>query len=293
MTDSPAPMRSPSRPAHRRFRFQFRTSRAWLPAQVAGLRRGPPLLPMLTSSPVAFITGAGRRIGAAIARTLAAAGYRLVLHCNDSRKEAEALVDELGGPGRAEVLQGDLTDAAFCALAISQAVECFGRLDLLVNNASRYTRLPLIDTSLDEFQRLFFLNCFAPIELMREFAALGTPGCIVNLLDARIAKIDHKAAAYHLAKQTLAEATRMAALAWAKQRLRVNGVAPGLVRPAEGVPLSRMAHLLPFVPLGIRTPEEQVASAVRFLAENDVVTGEILYLDGGLHLADASIGEKQ
>ncbi len=244
------------------------------------------------STKVALVTGAGRRIGAAIARALAAAGYRLVLHCNASRAEAEALAAELGGSERACVLQGDFTDSGFLSSAVSQAAAFFGRLDLLVNNASRYTRLPLDGTPPEEFQRQFLLNCFVPIELMRQFAALGTPGCIVNLLDGRISKCDTAAAAYHLSKQTLAEATRMAALAYAPQRLRVNGVAPGLVRPAEGVPLSRMGRLLSSVPLGRRTSEEQVASAVRFLAENDAVTGEILYVDGGLHLSDAFIGEK-
>jgi len=245
-----------------------------------------------SSSPVALVTGAGRRIGAAIARALVFAGYRLVLHCHDSRVAAEALAAELGGIARARVFQGDLTDSAFLASAVSQAADIFGRLDLLVNNASRYVRLPLAETQPEEFQCQFALNCFAPVELMRQFAALRTPGCIVNLLDGRLSKSDPKAAAYHLSKQALAEATRMAALAYAPQRLRVNGVAPGLVRPAEGVPLSRMTRLLSAVPLGVRTPEEQVAAAVCFLAENDAITGEILYVDGGLHLADAAIGEK-
>ena len=245
------------------------------------------------SSPVALITGGARRIGAAIARRLHSDGFRLVLHCRNSRTEAEELARELGGEAWTSLLCGDLADCDFLANLVSEAAAIHGRLDLLVNNASVYRRMSLEETSIAELQSQFLLNCFGPIELMRRFAQRHQPGCIVNLLDGRIDKCDTGAAAYLLSKQSLADATRAAALEWACYGLRVNGVAPGLVRPADGVPMERMRHLLEAIPLRCRSSEEEIAAAVSYLASMPSVTGEILYVDGGLHLADTAIGERK
>ena len=126
---------------------------------------------------------------------------------------------------------------------------------------------------------------------MREFAARRKPGFILNLLDGRIAKQDSRAAGYLLAKQSLAEATRLGALAWAPLGIRVNGLAPGLVRPAAGVPLAKMNRLVAQLPLKRRTTEQELAEAALFLANSPGITGEVLYVDAGMHLASADLGE--
>ena len=161
-----------------------------------------------------------------------------------------------------------------------------------MNNASTYQRRPLDEMSEDALREDFEVNFFAPFALMRAFAARRQPGFILNLLDGRVTKQEPQAAGYLLAKQSLAEATRLGALAWASLGIRVNGVAPGLVRPAAGVPLSKMSRLVEKLPLKRRTTEAELAEAALFLANAHGVTGEILFVDAGMHLADAGLGEK-
>lgn len=231
-----------------------------------------------------LITGGARRIGAQIARRFAHSGWQVVIHCNHSLKEAEALAAELSG----EVVCGDLAAAG----GVERVLSAAGEISALVNNASTYRRRRFETLGDEQLRADFEINFFAPFALMRGFAARGKPGCIINLLDQRIARPDPDSAGYTLAKQSLAQATRMGALAWAPQGLRVNAVAPGYVRPADGVPMAAMQPFVAATPLRCRSTEEQVAESVFFLAGNAAVTGVILYVDGGLHLPDGRLGEK-
>ena len=194
------------------------------------------------NKPVVLVSGGAHRIGAALCRAFARHGWRVVIHCNQSRATAMRLARELGGAEVAAVLQADLRTEA--AGVVARAFDCFGRLDGLVNNASNYHRRGLDELTEDALREDFEVNFFAAFTLMRSFAARKRPGFILNLLDGRIGKQEPKAAGYLLAKQTLAEATRLGALAWASFGLRVNGLAPGLVRPAPGVPMAKMNRLL-------------------------------------------------
>ena len=241
--------------------------------------------------PVALITGAAKRIGAALARAFAQAGWRVVIHCRHSLQSARRLAATLG-EANAAVLSADLTQSGAAERLIAEAAAQWGRLDLLVNNASTYRRTPLDDLDEENLRQDFEANFFAPFALMRAFAARRRPGAILNLLDARIARPDAGSAGYTLAKQSLADATLLAARAWARHGIRVNAIAPGFVRPADGVPLARMARLLRQVPLGRRTTEAELAAAALYLAAAPNLTGQILYVDGGLHLPDGDLGEK-
>ena len=238
-------------------------------------------------SPVVLITGGARRIGAALCRAFASAGWRVVIHCHRSQAAAKRLARELGD---AAVICGDLREDS--QRLVEQAAACFGRLDGLVNNASTYQRRSLDEMSEDALREDFEVNFFAPFALMRAFAARRQSGFILNLLDGRVTKQEPQAAGYLLAKQSLAEATRLGALAWASLGIRVNGVAPGLVRPAAGVPLSKMSRLVEKLPLKRRTTEAELAEAALFLANAHGVTGEILFVDAGMYLAEVSLGEK-
>ena len=230
-----------------------------------------------------LITGGGKRTGAALCRAFARAGWQVLIHCNHSRAEAEVLAETLRASGAVVcVLQYDLRDAG----AVDALMEQCGSLDALINNASTYRRIALDALDEDSLREDYEVNFFAPFRLMREFAkrCIADGGVIINLLDQRIAKLDAGSAGYSLAKMALADATRMCALAWAPRKIRVNGIAPGYIAPPYGVPMSAMQRHIDATPLRCRTTEEQVANAALFLVDNPEITGEIIYLDGGLHL---------
>lgn len=245
----------------------------------------------ISSSPVVLVTGGARRIGAEFCRGFAAAGWRVLIHCNNSVEAAGKLAMELGGREHSQVLVADLQDGNADGV-VRDAVSVFGRLDAVVNNASTYQRRDLLKMTESELAEDFIVNFLSPFGIMRAFARLGKPGVILNILDGRISKQEPKCPGYLLAKKCLAEATQMCALAWGKLGIRVNGIAPGLVRPKDGVPLSAMDSLVAQLPLGVRTSEDELVKAAIYLAEAKNVTGEILYVDGGLHLANAELGEK-
>ncbi|MBR4125406.1 MAG: SDR family oxidoreductase [Victivallales bacterium] len=240
---------------------------------------------------VVLITGGARRIGAALSRAFVADGWRVVIHCNQSRTVAERLARELGGAKTSAVLTADLRHEA--SEVVKRAESIFGHLDGVVNNASTYRRKSLEKLTEPELREDFEVNFFAPFALMRAFAARRKPGFVLNLLDARIAKQDPESAGYLLAKQSLAAATRLGAVAWASLGIRVNGLAPGLVRPASGVPLSKMNRLVAQLPLKRRTTEQELAETALFLAKSPGITGEVLFVDAGMHLAPVALGESR
>lgn len=249
----------------------------------------------ISTRPVAFVTGGARRVGAALCRVLVAQGWRVVIHARRSVPEAALLRDELCGGAAGEVasvLEADLREAD-CESLLGRAAEVFGRLDALVNNASCYRRTGLLSSSQEQYEEVFRVNYGAPFALMRAFARRGQPGVILNLLDARMDLQDVGSAPYLLSKKALRDATLLCAHAWGKLGIRVNALAPGLVYPPEGVPLSAMAPLLASLPLSQGTSEEELAKAALLLMESPSVTGEILYLDGGMHLPGIPMGEKE
>lgn len=248
-------------------------------------------LPSENSAPVVLVTGGAKRIGAALCRAFSGAGWRVVIHCRHSLAEAEGLSRELGGKEHACVIQADLLQVGADEL-ISRVAACFGRLDALVNNASCYVRRELLAQSDDEVHNDFECNFLVPFALMRAFARRGVPGQILNILDGKIALHDSSCIGYLLAKKSLAEATTACALAWGSLGIRVNGLAPGLVRPKEGVPIEAMTKLVSRTPLGNRTTEEEIAAAALYLTGASNVTGTILYVDGGLHLPEVQLGER-
>jgi len=241
----------------------------------------------------ALVTGAAKRVGRCIAMALAEDGYSIVVHCNTSRQEADALVSQLPGEGHF-VLSADLAgahapEAMFAALR-QRGVE---HLAVLVNNASCYQRRPLGEETPDELLGELQVNFLAPFELMRRYHEQYGAGQIVNLLDYRVAMPDSASGGYALAKKSLKDATEACALEWAPH-FRVNGIAPGLVRPADGVPMEHMNRLLATVPTGKRTEETDIVAALRFIISTPSINGSVIYLDGGLHLLGANAtGEKR
>ena len=235
---------------------------------------------------VALITGAARRIGAAIARRLHADGYVLALHFRHSRAEMDALLAELNGvrAGSAIGLQADL--AAFDRLPelVATTVGHFGRLDALVNNASAFYPTPLGTATPAHWDDLFASNARAPFFLAQAAAPhlRAAQGGIVNLADIHGERplADHSV--YCMAKAALLMLSKSLALELAPH-VQVNAIAPGAILwPEQADDAARQAALLARTPLARTGTEEEVAEAVAWLLQHATyTTGQVLRLDGG------------
>ncbi len=237
-----------------------------------------------------LVTGAAKRIGRAIALALAGEGYAVAVHYGRSREAADALVAETEAMGgRACAVQGDLADARDVARLVPEAASRLGLpLTMLVNNASQFEPDDLIDLDPAQWERHFAINLRAPAFLVRDFARQcpeGVDGLVVNLLDQRVWKPTPHFFSYQLTKSALWTATQTMAQALAPRGIRVNAIGPGPTisntrqgdadfrKQTEATPLKRGA-----------TPEE-IAKSVVFLAATPAMTGQMLALDGGQHLA--------
>jgi pteridine reductase len=240
-----------------------------------------------------LITGAARRIGAATARVLHAAGARIALHCNRSREQADALAAELNRARKdsCAVVQADLLDLAALAKLIDDAARALGRIDGLVNNASSFYSTPFGKIGEREWQDLIGTNLRAPLFLAQAAAPRlrQSKGAIVNIVDIHAERPLENFLVYSVAKAGLAGLTRALALELGPE-VRVNGVAPGaIVWPDAGkhYDAGERDRIVATTPLGRIGSPEDVAGAVKYLLfDAPFVTGQILAVDGGrtLHL---------
>ncbi|AHX14860.1 pteridine reductase [Dyella jiangningensis] len=240
--------------------------------------------------PVVLVTGAGKRVGAVIARTLHAAGYDLALHYRHSAAEAELLATSLERQrsGSTFTVQGELADIDVLPDVVQRVLGRFGRLDALVNNASAFYPTPVGTATPAQWNDLFASNAQAPFFL----AQAATPalrearGAIVNLVDiyAERPLADHPV--YCMAKAALAAMTRSLALDLGPD-VRVNGVAPGAVMwPSDGKPYDDQQAMLARTPLQRAGSPDDVAGAVLWLLRDaPFVTGQIIRVDGGRTLS--------
>ena len=237
-------------------------------------------------SKVALVTGAARRVGAAIARRLHAAGASVVLHYRSAEGQAAQLEKELNAarPGSALRVKADLLAPIAAQALVGAAQQRFARLDILVNNASAFypTRLGEIEAS--HWEELIGSNLRAPLFLSQAAApALSLAGgAIVNLVDIHAERPLKDYVVYSVAKAGLAALTRSLALELAPA-VRVNGVAPGAIAwPEDGqFAGDERRRIVATTPLGRTGTAEEVAQAVHFLATATFVTGQVLAVDGG------------
>lgn len=236
---------------------------------------------------VALITGAARRVGHAIALRLAEAGCRIAVHYRASASDADATVRQCAARGtQAAAFCADLADASACRRLIGDVVAGFGRLDVLVHNASVFEPTPIERFDLDAWEKHLLVNLTAPMILTAEAreALVRHGGVVVTVCDAATVRPWPDHLAYIASKAGLECLTRALAQALAPQ-VRVVGVAPGVVAwPDEYDPETR-ERLTEKIPLKRAGTPEDVAAAVHYLlAEGDFVTGTILTLDGGRYL---------
>lgn len=238
--------------------------------------------------PVALVTGGAVRIGRAICLELARAGYDIAVHVRRRGPADEVVRAEIEALGaRALAFPAELADTGALADLLPAVTGRLGPVSLLVNNASEFQPDGAGDLDIDRWNRHFDANLRAPVFLSDAFArALPSDmrGAIVNIIDQRVLKPTPNYLSYGLAKNGLWAATRMLAQALAP-RIRVNGVGPGPTLASIHQDSDDFARQCAALPLGAGPAPEDIAEAVVFLARARSVTGQMIAVDGGQHLA--------
>lgn len=236
---------------------------------------------------VALVTGAGRRLGRAIALGLAEAGYAVAVHYNRSADGAERTAKEITGLGqRAITTHRDLSEPETCGALIDEVRAALGPVSVLVNSAARFDKDNLRDLSVESWRRLTDTNLAAPVFLMQAFARqdpLPPHPAIINLLDTQMTSASPERLSYFCSKFGLEGATRLAAMDLAVRGITVNAIAPGLVLPS-GQTEQEFLRRQQQTPLGEGLDALAVAEAVLYLIGARHVTGHTLVVDSGQHL---------
>jgi pteridine reductase len=236
--------------------------------------------------PLVFITGSAQRIGKSLAEHLAANGWSVAIHCNRSRESALELAGNLSAlyPEQSfRVFRADLSVTTEVENLLPAVIEKMGKPGLLVNNASVFEPGTLSQTTPDFLEGLLRINFHAPFRLMRDFHRLCGTGTIVNFADTRITSNRSGFAAYSLSKKLLWELTKMAALEFGPD-IRVNAIAPGLAIPPADRDDSYMQELARTIPMKRPGGLKPILDSLDFILNNDYLTGQILFCDGGENL---------
>lgn len=235
----------------------------------------------------ALVTGAARRIGRAIALGLAKDGWHVIVHYYQSSEAAEQTVAAIEAQGgQATAIAADLSKAESASQLITDSISVTGGLTCLVNNASLFVNDSISSFNTEGFNSIMSVNLCTPILLSRAFSEKlpeAANGVIINLLDQKLVNPNPDFLSYTLSKYGLNGLTTMLAMALGP-RVRVCGVAPGLVLPSADQTRHQFSKVHDLTPLERGATVFDVASAVRYLVSATAVTGEVLLVDGGQHL---------
>ncbi len=245
----------------------------------------------------ALVTGAGKRLGRAMALYLAARGHDVAVHYASSRDEAEAVADEIRAMGRrAQTFQADLLVEAETEALIPAVTAALGPLTVLVNNASIFEYDRIDTATRQSWDRHIESNLRAPYVLTQAFARQCPPavmdendeplaqGLIVNMIDQRILKLTPEFSSYTIAKMGLWALTRTAAQGLAP-RIRVNAIGPGPTLQGARQSAVHFARQRAATVLGRGASPADITAALGFFLDSPAVTGQFLAIDGGQHLA--------
>jgi pteridine reductase len=235
---------------------------------------------------VALVTGAGTRVGRAIAVALGKAGMRVGVHYYGSEKGARQVAEEINAAGGdARTLPGDLTDPATGPRVIEHVSKVFGSLDVLVNSAAVMLRTPIGEVLVEDWDAMFALNLRAPFFLSQSAARVmkDRGGVIINIADLAAFESWRNYVPHAITKAGIVQMTRGLAHALAP-KIRVNAIAPGAVLLPEGYGPGERDKLVSTTPLGRIGSPDDVAQAVIYLITADFVTGETIIVDGGRHV---------
>ena len=240
------------------------------------------------AAPTVLITGAAQRIGRVLARDFAARGWRVAIHCHASQDEARELAAELGKTGTpTAVLTADLALARDVAGLLPQCCRALGPPSCLINNAAMFAPDAIGTLSSELWDAQLAVNLKAPVFLAKAFAGhlpAGGSGNIINIIDQGVLKPTPHFFSYSASKAGLWAVTRTLAQALAP-RIRVNAIGPGPVLQSTHQTEAEFRAEYQATLLGRRTDPEEIAAAIRFILAAPALTGQMLALDGGQHLA--------
>jgi NAD(P)-dependent dehydrogenase (short-subunit alcohol dehydrogenase family) len=235
-----------------------------------------------------LITGAARRVGAAIARCLAADGWNVIAHYNRSAAEAEQLAGEIRAAGGVcDPLRADLGVRSEVESLMQRAAALHGPLRCLINNASTFRYDDIGTVTWESLHDHLASNLVAPVMLCRDFARSfesGTDGCVINILDQKIANLNPDFLSYTLGKAGLACLTTTMAMALAG-RIRICGIAPGIALISGKQTEAGFEKAWRAPPLGRSTTPEEIARCVQYVLASSSMTGNTIFLDGGESVA--------
>jgi len=235
---------------------------------------------------VALVTGAGRRVGRALAIALGARGMHVIVHYHSSSAGADETVRLIvRAGGRADAVRADLADTREAERLVDQALALRGSLDVLVNSAAVMRRTPLGETSAHEWDEMFALLGRAPYSLSQRAAPAlrAARGNIVNIADLAAFETWPAYVPHGITKSAVVQMTRALARVLAPE-VRVNAIAPGVVLLPEGWSHDDAERLRATTPLGRLGSPEDVAGAMLYLLDAGYVTGEVITVDGGRHV---------
>lgn len=243
---------------------------------------------MSEKPPTALVTGGARRVGAAIVADLAAHGFAVAVHCNTSRDEADSLAAKINGAGGlAAVVQGDLADRDALQRVVPDASAALGPVRLLVNNASVFDDDAADSFRWEDWDRHFDMHLKAPVALTRSLAEAlpdWEDALVVNIIDQRVWRLTPRFFSYTLSKSALWTATRTMAQTYGP-RIRVNAIGPGPTLKNERQDTEDFQKQVEALILE-RGPElGEFGATIRYLWSSRSVTGQMIALDGGQHLA--------
>jgi NAD(P)-dependent dehydrogenase (short-subunit alcohol dehydrogenase family) len=235
-----------------------------------------------------LITGAAKRIGRQLALDLAADGWNVVIHCNTSREDAEEVARLVRSGGTMSgIVQGNLADAATPDRLIMEANQQLGALTALINNASIFEPDDVGEITLQSWSAHQDTNLRAPVMLAQAFARQlpkAELGNIINIIDQRVWKLNPRFFSYTMSKSGLWTATRTLAQALAPN-IRVNAIGPGPALPSARMDQGEFKKQESLTLLGRGTSPREISEAAIFILSQQSLTGQMIALDGGQHLA--------
>ncbi|MFC3053047.1 SDR family oxidoreductase [Kordiimonas pumila] len=238
----------------------------------------------------ALVTGAAKRIGRAIAKSLASEGITVAVHHNSSAADAADVVSDIcASGGKAFTVSADLNNEAELNALIPEVCKRAGSpVDVLVNNASLFLKDDISTLTTETWDAHQRINLRAPVILTQAFSQqLPAPhaGLVVNIIDQRVLKLNPLFMSYTASKSGLWTMTRTLAQALAKNNIRVNAISPGPTLPNTVEGHKGFEQECKNVPLGYGPDIREFTAAIRFLLETPSLTGQMITLDGGQHLA--------
>lgn len=245
-----------------------------------------------TAAKTAFVSGAAKRVGRALALHLAAAGWSIAAHHRSSDREARSLKREIESLGRrCEIFQADFAEPSSIPPLCAQVVEQMGAPELVINTASVFERDPAGDADPALFQMQMNVNALNPILVTEQFAKLSAgPMLVVNFLDQKISNFSRDYFTYTLSKVALEAATKIHAFSL-RPNIRVCGIAPGIVLPSGGQSQEEFETMARENPARAIPTLAEICDTVDLMLQAGSMNGTIVFLDGGRHLAADTGGD--